>query len=231
MITLIHGDDTASSREYLNTLKQKSVDPLSFDGERLIISDLMQNIEGTGLFFNEKDLFIEDLLSKRKTSKELTEMIEYINNHSNDCNVVLWEGKELTKTQTGQFKKAQVKLFKFPQLVFQFLNSITPGNGKHLVKLFHQLLKTNEPEFVLFMIQRQLRLLLSVTEPGIDTIDEVKRLQPWQLSKLQKQARMFTKERLINAYQKLYEIDLGSKTGGLNQSLVSAVDLFLLSEV
>jgi DNA polymerase III delta subunit len=94
-----------------------------------------------------------------------------------------------------------------------------------LIKLFHELKQNMEDELIFFMLIRQFRLMLG--QEGQDKIEEVKRMAPWQLGKLQKQARIFGVEKLKTAYQKLFEIDLGSKTGKIPYSLERSIDFFL----
>ena len=68
MITIIHGNDTASSRKYY--IDQKTADAFSFEGEKVSLTDLVQILEGGGLFSDSKKIFIDDFLSKRKQGKE-----------------------------------------------------------------------------------------------------------------------------------------------------------------
>ncbi len=96
-----------------------------------------------------------------------------------------------------------------------------------LVRLFQQALKTSEPEMILFMIVRQLRILLAMSETSADTITEVSRLAQWQKSKFEKQARLFDKNLLQKLYSSLFKIELAQKTGGLNTSLIYTIDFFL----
>ena len=59
-------------------------------------------------------------------------------------------------------------------------------------------------------------------------IEEVKRLAPWQKSKLMNQASMFEMKKLKEIYKKLYKIDKAQKTGATNLSLTQNIDIFLL---
>ena len=109
------------------------------------------------------------------------------------------------------------------------MDSIKPGNGPQLVKLFHQTLETAEIEIIFFMLIRQLRLLLALSEKEEtpESIDEIKKMAPWQKGKLHNQAAFFTQEQLLTLYQKLFVIEVGQKTGGLSSSLTSTIDFFL----
>lgn len=227
MITIIHGDDTLSSRNFFIEQKNKAKDPLSFEGEVINLTELVQNLDGSMLFSSTRNIFIEDFFSKRKPGKDFDEIISYLQNR-NEANIYFYEKKKLTKKQSSAFKDGIIKTFDYPKNLFQFLDNIRPKNINNLI-LFHDVIKTVEVELMLFMLIRQFRLLLAISDLNSEnTIDEVKRLAPWQISKLQRQARYFSVHELINIYKKLYEIDLGSKTGSLSLSLEQAIDFFLL---
>ncbi len=230
MVTIIHGDDAAASRNYFLEIKQKEKDSVSFDGDRVTITDLVQNIEGSGLFSDAKTIFIENLLTKRKrTDKDVKEILNFINKNSKEFNFALWESKEILKRDLNFFKEAAAKIFKLPKNIFLFLDNLKPNNAKTMLNLFHQALASGiKEELILFMIQRQIRLLLTLSDPGEETIDEVSRLAPWQMSKLQAQASLFDISKLKNIYKKLYEIELGQKTGSLPLSLSQSIDFLLL---
>ena len=228
MLTIIHGSDTAQSRKYFLTEKQKYQDVILLDADNVNLTDLAQILEGGGLFGETKSLFIEQLLTKRKKSAELESILKYLEEHATEHTIILWEGKELDKSALNAFKKAIVKPFKLPQTLFQFLDAIQPGNGKLLIKLFHQTIETTETEMVFFMLVRQMRILLALSGTTDSPIDEVKRIQPWQKNKLESQARHFDTNHLLDLYDKLFKLEVGQKTGTLTTSLLSAIDFFLL---
>lgn len=229
MITLIHGDDIASSRNFFLEQRKNEAHSLLFDGETLELSQLVQILEGGSLFEESKKIYIENLLSK-KSSKSLDEIISYLKKHEKEHDIYVWERKELTKKQTAAFAKPSIKTFKLPQSLFAFLDSLRPRNSATSLSLLHKTLESVEPELVFFMILRQLRLLLSLSDTkSAETIDEVNRMAPWQKSKLQRQAKAFSFEKLIYLYKKLYEIDVQMKTGKNSLSLVQAIDILLLN--
>lgn len=229
MITVIHGDDIVSSREYLIELKTASENSVTLDGKGLTLNDLVHTLKSNSLFSNEKNIFIEGFFSKK--TKELEGAIDLINNNSN-LNIVLWDENELSKSQLSAFSKAAIKLFKIPQSLFLFLDSIKPGNPQN-VTLFHSALKNSDENFIFSMIIRQFRLLLSLRDSQpkagqpLAEIDELKRLSPWQKEKLQRQSKMFSFEQLRKIYQKLYKTDLNIKTG-VYPNLTNAIDFLLL---
>lgn len=225
MITLIHGEDTKSSRQYLISRKEKAKQTVSFDGQSVSLTQLMQ-VEGGDMFSkpNVASVFIEDFFSKRKQGKEVDDIVEFLNRGLVDA--FLWEGREITKKQLGKVNIGENKLFSFPQVLFLFLDAIGKDHRKSL-SLFHQALEYVEEELIFFMMVRQCRLLLSLEEVS-GTIEERKRLAPWQVQKLKKQKAAFTNEELISLYQKLFTIDYTMKTSNSPLTLSQSIDFFLI---
>ena len=234
MITIIHGDDIPQSRKYFQDLKSKEKNVVSFDGGKITITDLVQNIEGSSLFGDTKSIFIEEFLTKlKKTNEESKEILEFLIKNYKSANFALWESKEISKRDLFIFKDAIIKNFKLPQSIFLFLDNLKPNShlpgGNLPLKLFHQTLDSGiKGELILFMMQRQIRLLIALTTHSNNPIDEVLRLAPWQKSKLEKQVQLFNISDLKSIYKKLFEIELGQKTGTLNLSLSQSIDFLLL---
>jgi hypothetical protein len=227
MKLLIHGDDLEKSREYLNQERESLRNPILLDAENLTFDTFFQAAENKSLFDEQIFLVIENLLSKNKAnSLELKNIIEFINNSKN-LNVILWEQSEISKTSQSLLKNFDVKVFLIPRLMFAFLDQIRPGNSQTLIKIFHELLATEAPELIFFMLIRQFRLFLQVSEKSTIQIDEVKRMAPWQLSKLSKQASYFTKENLVSHYNRIFEMEINQKTGKSFQDLTTSIDFFL----
>lgn len=231
MITLIHGSDTAASRKYFLDEKEKFADAMILDADKVNLTDLTQIFDGGGLFGETKYVFIEQFLTKRKKSADYKEIITYLEKSAGENTIFLWENKELEIGTIKALKQPLIKAFKLPQTLFQLLDELRPGNGQQLVKLFHQTIESAEIEMVFFMLVRQIRLLIALSDQSNNetTIDEIKRMQPWQRGKLQKQAASFSSEELLDLYTKLYQIEAGQKTGGLNSPLASAIDFLLLA--
>lgn len=229
MLIVLHGEDIAASRNYYHALKQKSTTPITFEGEKITLTDLTQALSGGGLFVEKQEIFIENLLAKKKDSKELAAIFTLFSLEAASHEIVLWEHKELTKKQQDTAKGAQIKVFKLPQSLFSFLDSFKPNNTQTMLKLFHETLENAEGEMVFFMLIRQTRILLGLHDAN-SSIDEVKRIAPWQRGKLANQAKLFDKTALISLHKKLAELDLGQKTGTNTLPLITAID-FLLGEV
>lgn len=229
MITVIHGDDIVLSRKYLQEQKHNSTSPYVFDG-LIDITTLTQITQGVDLFTSEKNIFIENFFSKNKlNSFETKNIITHINKNERLFSIFFWEADTLPKKTINLFVSPVIKTFKIPQTIFLFLDSIKPNEYKNNIKFFHNALKNTLEELVFFMLQRQFRLLLAISdERSKEAIDEVTRLVPWQKSKLTRQAKLFSFDKLLAIYKKLYEIEKAQKTGNLASSLVCAIDFLLL---
>lgn len=223
MITIIHGDDTVSSRNFFYTLRQKSQNYHNFDNENFDLNAFLQSVQGKSLFSQEKNIFLDNIFTSKKISQsEQEKIISLIKKNDSPIDIFIWEGSDLTRTFINQFPKADIKLFKIPKNIFAFLDSIRPKRNENVTD-FRKALETSDEEAIFYMLIRQFRLLI-----GIDSlIDEVKRLENWQINKFKKQASFFTQEQLITAYDKLYEIDSNIKTG-VYPNLTRAIDIFLL---
>ena len=227
MITIIHGDSMDESRNYFFDFKKSFPNITSLSGISLTTDELMNLFQGDNLFFEDKNIAIENFLSKNKPSKALDEIIEILNKNSKNANIILWEEKEIGKKTLDKFPKAQIQVFRIPKLIFNFLDSIKPDNGQSLVTLFHKLLKNSAVEIIIYMMTRQFRLMIAVRDHG-ENIDELLKMMSWQKGKLEKQSSLFDKTKLIDLYKNLYNIDSFQKTGKLSMPIVSAIDIFLL---
>ncbi len=228
MITIIHGEDTASSRLHFHEFKNKYPEGKVIQGDDISLTDLTQTFSGGDLFTNEKSVFIENFLSKRKQSGDFGTLLQVIKDKTLEHTIVLWEGKELDKKTLALFPHATIKNHALPQTLFLFLDQIKPGNGQQLIKSLYKTLETVEVEMIYYMMIRHVRILLALKDEGEEKIDEVRRLAPWQLQKLQRQARLFSVNQLIQLHSSLFNIDKRVKTGELNSSLNTAIDILLL---
>ncbi len=231
MITIFYGDNIAASRKAYTSLREKEQEPIQFDGSKMTLTDFIQATQTQDLFdASTKTIFIEEFFSKRKASKEMDALIEAIIKAGNENTIIIWESKELTPKQAKTFTKATIQKFDFPKNLFAFLDSLKPGNSKQALLLFQECLHTEEPELLFFMMIRQIRMMLALSDGQDDNvIDEIKRMQSWQLPKLQKQAQVFGQESLLALYDKLYTIEYGQKTGRLATNLIEAIDFLLAS--
>ncbi|MBI2621687.1 MAG: hypothetical protein HYW63_03550 [Candidatus Levybacteria bacterium] len=223
MVTVVHGSDQISSRNFF--LEQKDKDSLTFDAENINVVDLEQSLQGGGLFGATTKVFIENLFTK-KGLKSLEDVAEVINKSKN-ADIYLWADREQGVKNLSAFPKYLNQNFKIPQNIWLFLDGIRPHNPDNVLH-FHETILTTEPEIVFAMVIRQFRLMLGLMENSDNTIDEVKRLAPWQRGKLTRQASIFGLEKLKKTYKKLYKIDKSQKTGTSKLSLTQNIDILML---
>lgn len=227
MVIILHGDDLASSRKRYIEAKQESKHPIILEGSSFSLADVNQALSTELLFSDSKDIFIENFFSKRKLiAKETKEIIAFIQKNSAEHQIVFWESKKMTPAALKSFPQAKIELFSIPQVLFKFIDYISPNNGKRLVELFHQTLEQTEPELIFFLMVKQIRILLSISL-GSST-EEMKTIAPWQFQNLQRQISNFSSDQLTQAYKKLFQIDLTQKTGRTSLSLIQNIDIFLL---
>lgn len=222
MIHIYHGEDFSTSRNNFN--KEKDKNSITLDASELDNNLLNQLMSESSLFAEHKKLFIENLFS-RKAQKNFDELIKFIKNASH-LEVFIWADKEISNAQTKDLGKYKDNNFKIAGSVFAFIDSIYPKNKKSILS-FHQTLSFANPEFIFTMIVRQFRLMIGILSGG-GQIDEIKRIQPWQKSKITKQAVLFGEEKLNEIYKKLKKIDKNQKTGASKLNLIQEIDMLLL---
>lgn len=121
-------------------------------------------------------------------------------------------------------KDTKVEEFKLPVLVWNFLDSLIPGNGEKLLKSFHQIIEKQPPEFIFTMIGRRFKELFWVS------VDQVSIGYPaWRLSKLISQASKFKDGQLRELIEILAKVDVETKTG--KAELTNELDLMLLTKL
>lgn len=225
MIYLLHGDDTSLSRKRLNEICE-GFELTHIDGVKLDVPTIEINLTSNSLFQTKKAIVVENLFSKNKNKKKL---IEYVNNFKVNDLLIFWENKKVIRTSFQSLKNAKVEEFSLPQVYFEFLDSFTPQKIQNVYQLYHLLLLSTEATQVFYSLVKRLRALLIIQSGGRSL--EIERLSPWQLSKLQNQARMWPKEKLVNFYKKLQDAEIKLKSGGLPVSLSKHLDILILSDL
>lgn len=227
MLILIHGDDTVSSRKALeeHKLKESGAEVINFDGNVLDLPTFLTACQSQSLFGEGKLIIIENLLGSPLT-KQKEKILDFLNSSALAQKVILWEKSEIGKTAINKYcQKAKLILCQPPLLLFRFIDSLGDHNERVLT-LYHALLAQREPELVLAMLFRQLRLLIIAKELGEKGL---KTLASWQAYKFIKQANLFTTEKLYKAYRSLLLIDYNVKTGQTPYNLSQLLDIFLIN--
>ena len=211
MITLLHGDYIEASRNELNRLKEKAKgrELRELDGRTVEESDLTQSLESSSLFGGETVVIIERLFSKIGRQQKRIEKLCTLLAGDWASDIILWEDKEVSSSVVKQLgSKAQVRLFKLPVLIFQFLDSVHSGSASLTLGIFEKLVADVAPELVFSMLVRRVRQLMQIHEGGNPA-----GLAGWQISRLTTQAKSFTMEQLVSFYRQLLDSEVAMKTG------------------
>jgi hypothetical protein len=227
MLKVIHGENQVASRkklvELIEQAKEQNKEIQKLDAEKLDRSQLEAALLSESLFGHEKLLIIEGIYSLPK-SKKKDEFIELISSASSD--IILWDKKSLSKTD---FKKLPTIVtnyeFKVTSKMWTFLDALStnPKAKIAMMKLFQENLANDEAEFIFLMMVRQIRMLIQIKE------NHPPKIAPFALSKLNRQAKAFSLEKLLNLHHQLYLIDQKQKFSVGLLSLEGELDLLLFN--
>ena len=222
---ILHGDNIAASRLSLIDLeKQFKAEVVQLDAKTCTLTDIIQAVESFSLFGTDRLVVLENLLSNKKTQKET---LDYLKKNQ-PGNLIIWEGKELSKTDLAAFPDAKPQLFKIDKTLFKLMEALRPRNVKNLLLLYDQTLQTEDPELIFSMLIRQFRLLILVKLEPDEPSEDYKKLQSWQKSRLTGQANYFTIDALRKIYEELLQIDIKNKTSSSAMDLQSQLEFFLV---
>jgi DNA polymerase III delta subunit len=218
MITLLHGNYSESSRKEFIRLKEESKgkDIRALDGRNLDSASLTQALESNSMFGGNTVVFIENLFGKLGRKQKLIESLAAIINKSS-ADVILWEDKEVGSTVLKNLPKAKIMLFKVPSVIFQMLDGIAPGARIHVVP-------PEAPELIFAMIVRRTRQLIQLRDGVVP-----EGLQGWQLTRLTRQAKLFTLDTLLAMYKKLLDMEYFVKNGSSPFTISQYIEQFLLN--
>jgi DNA polymerase III delta subunit len=217
MITLLHGSFSESSRKEFIRLKTeaRAKDIRVLDGRTLDAAALTQAIESNSMFGGDTIVFIENLFGKLGRKQKLIESLATILNNSS-ADIILWEDKEVGATVLKNLPKAKITLFKIPSVIFQMLDGIVPDATIRI-------LPPEAPELIFAMIVRRVRQLIQLRDGIVP-----EGLQGWQASRLTRQAKLFTMDRLLTMYKTLLEMEYSVKNGSSPFTISQYIEQFLL---
>lgn len=227
---ILHGENTVKSRgrltEQLEAAHVRNIDVVRLAAKELTPALLEESLVSTSLFGTEKLVVIEELHSLPKSAKKdaLIEQLSQASKNPESPALILWEKRALTATMLKKFKDAVVEEFKSSSVLFRWLDGFGIATDKtQQLKELQQIYKQDGPEFLLAMIARQVRLLLSLKDDG-----QVK-MAPFMVGKLKKQAAAFSLEKLLQIHKQLLELDVAQKTSNSRLTLQQQLDLLVLS--
>lgn len=225
---LIHGDNIEASRNELNKLKEGAIgkEIRVLDGAKIDTTSLTQAFESNSLFGNETIVIIERLLSKlNKKNKDSKSIFDLLIRNADNCEIILWEDREIeASTIKNLGAKVKILSFKYPTIIFEFLDNIHPGNAKNSLLLFQKLTNVQPVEPLMSMIVKRIQHLVMLND-GVKPAS----LADWQAGRLTRQAKMFTIEQLITMQEQLLKIDTATKTGSSPFSLSQQLGQFIIN--
>jgi len=236
MLYLLYGDNKTASRErrisLMNEYRDKKAEIEVLEGKNIDVGRLKEILAARSLFGQEKVVFIDNLLSglkilPRKAAKN--ELISYLADLDKEVDLVLWEGKQINKSILSSVANFKTEVFKIPNIMFSFLDGLGFDKEKSWEK-WQKLLTGSSEEFVFLMIIRQVRFLyLSKFDKLLSGPSDFKRLAGWQVSKLTRQAKLFSINELAILYRKCLKIDMEIKTGASALGLKSELEKLILA--
>lgn len=225
MITILHGDDEIAIHKELARIlanaKSQGTQVTRIDAKGLTIP-VLESILGTQELFTVDKVIIIDRLHGLVKSKAKDELIDMVSaKGSEGISIVIVENKALTATMLKKFPTAKTLLFKLPMILFSFVDSLGMHSPARLITTFHQIIETQDAEFVFAMLMRQIRMLIAYVSDGTYAG------APFGRSKIVNQSSRFSLPTLLLLHRQLEAIDIGQKTSRSALSLVQEIDLWL----
>ena len=222
-VILLHGDHSLDSYHRLQKLiqvaKERGWEIIKIGSKDNL--SLPEKFTTSNLFQGERLFVVENLTKIKKAHLEWFKK-----------NVKRLSGTTIiyhTNTITGGLlklipKASKTEEYKLPKLIFKFLESFWPGNSTNSIRLLHEVIKDESPEFVFNLLSRHLRDLYWVA------LDKDSMSYPgWRISKLTHQAKRFEEGKIAELINTLAETDIKVKTS--KASIIDSLDFIIASEL
>lgn len=228
MLYLIHGDQPEVARAKLVELKNQATNKeiREINGKRLDSTMLIQALESSSLFGSDVLVVIEGFISNaKKREKSYAAVLGQIIQASANADIILYEEKEVEKTTLTKLgTQCRAFLYKTPVVIFQFLDSLRPGNAASSLSSFSQVVENEAAEIVFALLVRRVRQLIQLKD-GVTP----EGLQEWQAGRLTSQARHFTIEQLVRMHKRLLVIDIAVKSSASPFSLAQQLEQLIIN--
>lgn len=223
---IIHGDDIVASRNKLNLwleeIKARGLEANKFDAGDIDLTSLTQILDSTGLFGMTHAVVIFSPFSQIK-SKKNTALLNFLKDKQK-YPIAIYENKSINANSLKSFTQTEISKHEYPQLIFQFLESLKPNYQKTSLQLFKDLLAQGQaPELIFAMVTRHIRMLIQAYSSSSTGAS------PWLMKKLNLQAKSIGINKLLALHGNLYQIDKAIKTGRNNLGLTTSLFDFILS--
>jgi hypothetical protein len=220
---IFHGDDQVGSRKHLNILtaqlKEKGILIQSLAGKKITPAELEIAVATSNLF--QKEAVLVEYLFSRPRSKDQKTCLAYLAGYQGDKDLILWDKKELTKTQLKLFPKAIIKLSKTPVLLWRLIDSFLPDSRDSFLTLMHETAQESDEGFIFIMLARRVSDLI-IAKSG-----DTSKLQAWTRSRIIGQAQTWDEATLIEIHSELTKHDHALKTGGSKLSYLESLDMII----
>ncbi|MGB6839163.1 MAG: hypothetical protein WBD86_02650 [Microgenomates group bacterium] len=222
-VILLHGNHTLDSykrlQKFITVAKKRGWQIARItDNNKLT---LPEKLTGKSLFGGE-ELFVIESLRKLK-NRELVWLKKNAKRLKGNL-IICYKGTIPNSLLKLLPRPNKIEEFKLPKLIFKFLESFYPGNAKNCLKLLHEVVKTEPPEFVFSLLGKQLR------DTCWAIVDKDSLPYPdWRTSKLIKQAKRFPESKLKKIIGGLAKADIKAKTSKAN--IIDSLDFIIASEL
>jgi len=225
MITIIHGEDTLQSHNFLFSLLQRAekqglpiikINPQNATPEK--IATFLEND-----LFGQKDLLL--FHSPQKLPLPIKkQLFSQFSTLKTKHEIIFFSEKTLNKKFLKNFPQANIRYFKPKAIVFYFLDAFGEKKKEKALKFLTQISKQQEEGIMLYFLAQRLEDIFLIKTNQTSYLHAK---APWQKEKLAKQAQNFSLPEIENLLIKLTELDYQQKTGQLPYPLVFALELLI----
>ncbi len=226
MLYIIHGDDIISARKRLTDLSSGFAGSIFLLGDKVTSFDILNALSSNDMFQSEKCVIIEKISKLPKADLDrLLPIFEKIAKEK-EITLILFQDSEMTKQQIGKYKTVITESFLLPKLFFHFLDNFTPKNMATEIYTLSKMTSVDEMQ-IFYALVKRVRQMLLIKANG--SFDELLKMSPWQLGKLQTQSASWKKEALEHVYFELFKLEKDLKSSGLMLPLKKHLDIMMAS--
>ena len=225
MLTIVCGEDIASARNNLISLKEE-YKKKGYVIQHIALNDLPEIYKSSqgviDLFGQESVYFVDEISAKYKGrgKNEFKDTILEISKNPT-LHVVSWEeGKSAYDLTTIKKITTQFIERKPSKTIFQLLDSCYPGNLKDFLFTFETVTTSQDSMFVYTLLWRHIRKLILAQQDIFD-----KSVLPWQKGNIRNQAHLWEQKKLLAFYEGLIRIDQGMKTSTSSFDLNESIEI------
>ncbi|MCR4324396.1 MAG: hypothetical protein NUV69_01780 [Candidatus Curtissbacteria bacterium] len=224
MIFVLHGDNPqatdAGLREILSENKGAPKTYISAKDQL----DLHQHLFGVDLIDHQKVVIVEDFISSAKKFPK-----DFFENIPQSTQAIFIERKKLTPAKLSKLpRNAQIIESKRESVIFEFLDSLSPGNKRPLSLIK----KLGEDEKSLFWNLQSRLLLMTLAKIKVTSSDATsitkRPIFDWQWQKIQRQADSFSLKSLLSFYSASLKVDFMIKNGRTDLDQGTLISVLLL---